>query len=217
MRSSSLHVVVLLVASCTGDDDAALDDGGVPQPDARVIVEAGMDGASEVPDATPGAPLDAGGDASVDPNPDAALRCTDDVFPTWLGGGWSGVPATRIAFSPLCRNSGCVDLASFEADLTCTESEDGGIVYLLGDLDAGLGFPSFGTYVRIAGCGYVQFGNLRPNWPRYYNFEADSGELVGRAQADDVTSPPCDDAAYVSGVVEPECTDVTISLCEPVN
>ena len=90
--------------------------------------------------------------------------------------------------------------------------EDGGIEDLGEDLDAG---GTVSWWIRSEGCGSVQFTNF--GWPRNYNFDSGSGELIGFARLDDISDTlpgtPCISGSWVAGEIRQSCDDEVVTIC----
>ena len=108
------------------------------------------------------------------------------------------------------------------ADLECLSvPDDGGIGDVEDDFDGGIYTGLFRYWLRSEGCGSVQFSTVRPSWPRNYNFDADTGELIGVAQLDDVGVPlpgagndACLSATWIAGEIRQQCADEQVSVCQ---
>jgi hypothetical protein len=110
-------------------------------------------------------------------------------------------------------------LLEFAARLRCVETDyDGGVEALQDEFDGGL--PA-NLWKRSEGCGSVQFSTVAPSSPRFFNFDADTGELIGYARFDDRATAivgrasfGCSSRGWIGGLVRGHCATETVSLCE---
>ena len=159
------------------------------------------------------ATLDAAGTTS-DSGRDAGGTCPLEVTTLWPGYEEGAIAyATRVPLSALCAD-GCPDsLADIADDLLCHDAEDAGVD--APDADVGCDFDG---WIRRDGCGSVQFDTVPCRWPRHYTFDAVSGELIGAARFDDVTTEvpgtTCQDAGYVAGTLKASCAGEVVQHCD---
>lgn len=148
-------------------------------------------------------------------------ECKQEAFPyrdnTLLVPG--GGNATRVPLKVFCGERGCpTDEATYTSALICHDVlADGGIASMpVGD--AGISSGLFRWMARAEGCGSVEFYMLSPSWPRYLNFDVDSGALIGAGSVDDVGTKlrgsSCLAASYVAGTIAPRCADASVKYCE---
>lgn len=135
--------------------------------------------------------------------------CVNEPFPLF-----DFAPA-RVPLSVLCGDR-CLTLAERNDQLECFAiDEDAGLDSF--DDDAGINSGLFRWWTRSTGCGSVQIATIHPSWPRIYNYDPDTGELIGAAQLDDVGTElgnyPCVDAAYIAGEVRASCEGEQIEVC----
>jgi hypothetical protein len=217
----TLSFAVLALTSACSEDKASLRDAGL---DARIttLPEAGPPDAGELgPDASD-AHLDPAVDAQTDAGHDAGELCQTVPFPRFTNSFWEPHSGTWVPLDVYCSRDDCPQdvycarndcpesLASMMASLTCYDvSADGG----LAGADASVGD---GGLARREGCGSVQFHALA-GYPRYSNFDLQTGALIGAAKSDDiVTSLPgtaCRDAHFVAGTFA-ICADATVKHCQ---
>jgi hypothetical protein len=214
-------IVVGGLAGCS-DDDAPHADAGYTG-DAGPRDAAARDGGdgSTLPDgSTPRDAAVSGKDAELEAStePDAALLCKSELFPLWSAEIEGVMTATRVPLDALCRNNCPRSLQEYLQLLACEELDDAGIHEIEQGHDPTDGGAELGfVLLRSDGCGSVQFSTLAPSWPRYFNFDASSGELIGAARLDDifttVAGTPCMDAAFVAGEIRSSCAGETLMIC----
>jgi hypothetical protein len=227
---ASAALCVLLTAC--GDDDDRADDSGVNRMDATI-----GRGASPGTDASPGADASRGTDAShsIDAaadagknadsatraNVDGGARCSYEPFPLFNDMFEPGerycaarVPLSECSKYPQLESLRCPQsLAEFTADLSCDySSEDGG----LDENDAGESIYR----MRSEGCGSVQFLVRYEHLLNYYNFDRQTGALIGWSSYDNDVGwrpPGCDcdylEGTTVAGVLRASCADEVVTYC----
>lgn len=159
-------------------------------------------------DAAMDAPV--GGDAAAD---SGSFACRSEEFPLWSPEGVH--TATRVPLDLYCEHAYCPrTLAEYLENYTCKEVDEAGVDDPAAE-DGGLIYRS--TMLRSDGCGSVQFTTLGYAWPREFNFDSASGELIGAARMDDVGTElpgtPCLDAAYVAGTFRASCPSELLMVC----
>jgi hypothetical protein len=202
--------MAVAAAGCSGDED------GAPR-DAGTDATAGSSGSSPRPGGSggTGCRCSACNDSCSD-----RYNCFPyplEAFP-WPEGIADGM-ARRAPLNLLCYDE-CdpsETLGRFEARLRCGDMDDGGVVDA-DDRDSGV--PS-GLWRRSEGCGSVQFSTLSPAEPRFYNFDRDTGELIGFAGLERFSiigrggGFGCAAPAWVAGEVRTDCPTETVTTCEP--
>jgi hypothetical protein len=224
MHWISAGLLVCVLARCSDDDEPGPIDAGPDGSAGRGASGRGSSGrdgggvagtsgagrdASAGRDANAGSDAAAGRDASAGSDagdPCAAFPLED--MPLWYGGEVH-FSARRMPLDVLCTGACNRPLDEFEAGLRCdSPAEDAGDE---GEGDAG-DFP----WLRSEGCGTVQF-TTGPH-PLLYNFDADTGKLIGHAQLDDAPSTTrgsgeCESAGWIAGTVRARCDDEKRSVC----
>lgn len=186
-------MLLLVISGCTDDDAIAHD---------AAVMDVGLDSEVDAADA---------GDAS---HTDADVgRCVTEVVHLWPAPrSFPTFGAVRLPLSQFCRGA-CPTLSTFENRFHCEgSSQDGGV----DDLDAGGDGTSYVT--RTQGCGFVSYDNAGYTWPRHYNFNLQSGALIGAASVDDVLtgydgSEQCGADGFVAGDVALPCSDAVVQRC----
>jgi len=123
-----------------------------------------------------------------------------------------GQAAARVPLEELCSNSTCpASLELLELDLDCEELNAASL-----DDDAGVENVDEG-WVRSEGCNSVQLSFSGHGGPRIYNFDRESGDLIGAARRYDeshlVAGTDCNETAYVAGNVREACASESLAIC----
>ena len=158
-----------------------------------------------------------GGD---DGKPDAVGgRCAWEHFPLWDGPpdddyGWG---ALRTSLADYCASYDCPgSLAVFSEPGVCsdkpgeeTATDDAGAP------DAGFD-PSRLHWTASTGCGSVQLHGTGIHDDRVYNFDLQTGRLIGAANLgpeDVLPADHCDVDAHVGGVIRQTCANEVVMQC----
>jgi hypothetical protein len=140
-------------------------------------------------------------------------------MPLWPHADEPVMTARRAPLAALCQRGCAQSLSDFMADLDCLAvPDDGGVDDVKDDFDGGLAVES---WLRSEGCDSVQFFGKGLTWYRNYNFDADTGELIGFAKLDDVGGPlpgagadTCRSATWIAGEIRQQCGDEQLSVCQ---
>ena len=208
----ALAVLLAFAISGCSDDDDPPRDAGRCRAGARAGSSAGGNGGTG---GTGGRCLSCGDNYNCAPYP-------MEGFP-WPEGTQGDMPRRAgldTLLEVLCDNE-CVPgqtLAEFAARLRCVETaDDGGVEGLQDEFDGGL--PA-ALWKRSEGCGSVQFSTVAPSSPRFFNFDADTGELIGYARFDDMETAilgrgsfGCASKGWIGGLVRGHCANETVSFC----
>lgn len=201
----SLFVGVVAIAGCSDDDAEPMKDAGPDGSAGTGKAGSGGGGAS-------GAGRDGG---------DSCAAYPEEPMPLWPHADEPVMDARRAPLAALCTAIRCErSLAEFMAPLECmvvTDDLDGGVGPA--DFDGGVDAGVQAFWHRSEGCGTVQFISFSNHY-RNYNFDADSGELIGYAMLDDAGTTPlsnepgsCSSAGWVAGEFRTQCTDEKLSVC----
>jgi hypothetical protein len=188
-------------------DASAVRDASADDKDASTVRDAGADGNDASADA--GLATDAAADSG-------SFECKSEHFPLWGMDSESVTSATRVPLDLYCQGIQCPqNLNDFLKIFTCAELDDAGIASLDPRNDGGVELTD--AWLRSDGCGSVQFSTLPFSWPRHFNFDAQSGVLIGAARLDDigtsVPGTPCNAAGYVAGTFRASCASEVLMVC----
>lgn len=214
-RLGILFAVAFAAASCSDDDDGSPLDAGT---------DAALD--SDAAAGSSGSRAGSGGSGGSGCRCSACNdSCSDmyDCFPyplepfPWPEGIAEGM-ARRAPLNLLCYGE-CdprETLAQFEARLRCGDMDDGGVEPDPDDRDGG---APLGPWRRSEGCGSVQFSAVPPAEARYYNFDRETGELIGFAGLERFSiigraGFGCAAPAWVAGTVRSDCPGEIVTFCE---
>jgi hypothetical protein len=152
-------------------------------------------------------------DSSSDPDGGDAGMCEGAIV-TELDNPDSPFYATRVPLAALCGSKGCPGLQDYAEDFECTELADDASIEDF-DFSADAGPCCFNWWIRSEGCGQVQYRS-HMTWPRIYNFDAQTGQLIGHARLDDIGYEfgGCTDAAFLGGELLHDCPTVAESVCD---
>jgi hypothetical protein len=212
MKSVNLWFAIAVIAAasaCSDDDSEPLLDAG---PDGSARAGNGGSGGADG-----GRPVAGDGGAGIDAG-DPCSAYSKVPMPLWDPAEVAAVFTRRASLAELCPQGCGGSLVEFMATLECrpVSDDDGGV----DGFDGGSGGPP--DWFRSEGCGSVQFTPPLPAFaPRIYNFDADSGELIGYAQLDDAAeslpgraAASCSSFAWLAGEVRHRCDGERLSACD---
>jgi hypothetical protein len=122
--------------------------------------------------------------------------------------------ALRVPLSVFCTEKYCPEsLTAFSDEVTCYDTSD-----LDAGADAGGTVEDGGTlgwWRRTEGCGRVTFENIN-TWHRYFNFDLQTGKLIGASSLDDqdgLLNDDCSSFGLHAGEINEPCNGETHQLC----